>query len=109
MFNYFEEWRKFFMEQDETKKGELKKAFLETTIPKYFTKFEAQVNAEEGPYMVGKKISWLDIQMAHFLEFFEVQEPGLVDAYPGLKKLRETVFAVPQIKAWIDKRPASQF
>lgn len=98
------------MEQDETKKGELKKAFLETTIPKYFTMFEAQVNAEEGPYMVGKKISWLDIQMAHFLEFFEGPEPGLVDdAYPGLKKLRETVFAVPQIKAWINKRPVSQF
>lgn len=97
------------MEQDETKKAELRKAFLETSAPKYFAKFEEQVNANEGNYMVGDKISWLDLQLAHFLEFFEGMEAGILDGYPGLKKLRQTVFEVPQIKAWIDKRPASQF
>ncbi|ODM90476.1 Glutathione S-transferase [Orchesella cincta] len=104
------EWRKFFMEQDETKKAELKKAFVETAVPKYFGKFEAQIASNNGgPYLVGKNLTWVDIQTAHFLEFFEVSKPGLLDSYTALKKLRETVFENDKIKAWLEKRPVTQF
>ncbi|CAL8089279.1 unnamed protein product [Orchesella dallaii] len=104
------EWRKFFMEQDETKKAELKKVFVETTVPKYFTKFEAQIAANNGgPYLVGKNLTWVDLLTAHFLEFFEVSEPGLLEKFGALKKLRDTVFENEKIKAWLDKRPVTQF
>jgi len=101
------EWRKHFTEQDETKKAELKKNFDENVVPKYLSKFEAQIAANGGPYLVGKRVSWIDLQLAHFLEFFEVQAPALLDSYSNLKKLKETVFEIPQIKAWIEKRPVT--
>jgi len=101
------EWRKHFAEQDETKKAELKKNFDENVVPKYLTKFEAQITANGGAFLVGKRISWIDLQLAHFLEFFEAQAAALLDSFPNLKKLKETVFEIPQIKAWIEKRPVT--
>jgi len=101
------EWRKHFREEDEAKKAELKKNFDENVVPKYLAKFEAQISANGGPFLVGKRVSWIDFQVAHFMEFFELQAPGLLDNFPNLKKLKETVFDIPQIKTWIEKRPAT--
>lgn len=98
------------MEQDEAKKAELKKTFEEVTVPKYFGKFEAQIVANGGgPFLVGKKVSWADLQAAHFLEFFVLGNPALLENFPNLKKLKDTVFDIPQIKAWVEKRPVTQF
>jgi len=101
------EWRKHFTEQDETKKAELKKNFDENVVPKYLSKFDAQIAANGGQYLVGKRVSWIDLQLAHFLEFFEAQSPALLENFANLKKLKETVFDIPQIKAWVEKRPAT--
>jgi len=105
--DFRQEWRKHFMEQDETKKAELKKNFDEVVVPKYLSKFDAIVAANGGQYLVGKRVSWVDLQMAHFLDFFSISSPALLDNYENLKKLKETVFEIPQIKAWIEKRPVT--
>jgi len=99
------EWRKHFREEDETRKAELKKNFDDNVVPKYMSKLEAQIVANGGPFLVGKRVSWIDLQVAHFMEFFEIHVPGLLGNYPNLKKLKETVMDIPQIKAWVAKRP----
>jgi len=101
------EWRKHFTEQDETKKAELKKNFDEVVVPKYLSKFDKIVADNGGQFLVGKRVSWIDLQLAHFLDFFAIQAPTLLDNYENLKKLKESVFEIPQIKAWMEKRPVT--
>jgi len=102
------EWRKYFMEKDPVKKEELLGTLLGTTSPKYLGKVEAFKTANAGDFLVGDKLSWIDIQYAHFLEMFvKTSGPEVVGPYPNLKKLQDTVFAVPQIKEWIEKRPVT--
>lgn len=107
---FFTEWRKFFMEKDPLKKEELKATLLGTTSPKYLGKVEAFKLGNGGDFLVGSKLSWIDIQYAHFLEMFvKTSGPEVVTPYPNLQKLQDTVFAVPQIKEWIDKRPVTDY
>lgn len=85
------------------------KNFVETNIPKSYGKLDSIIEKNEGsPYLVGKKISWVDLMLVHYLEMFEMlmpEFPNLLATYPNLTKLRKTVTELPQIKAWIEKRP----
>lgn len=98
------------MEKDPEKKEELKKTLIETTVPKYLGKVENIQKENGGDFLVGQKLTWIDIQYAHFLEMFEVTTgPEVTAAYPNLKKLQKAVFETPEIKEWIDKRPVTEF
>jgi len=109
LVDFRSEWRKFFMEKDAEKKEEMKKGLLETTVPKYLGKVDAIQKENGGNYLVGQKLTWIDIQYAHFLEMFEATTGGEIINYPNLKKMQTTVFETPEIKEWIGKRPVTEF
>jgi glutathione S-transferase len=100
------EWRKFFMEKDEEAKATLKNEFLEIQVPRYFSKLDSIKEKNGGKFLVGENVSWADLMFAHYLEFFEATvDAGMLDKYPNLKALKQNVFEIPQVKAWIEKRP----
>jgi len=102
------EWRKFFMEADEEKKTEMKKTLLETQIPRYFEKFSSIQEANGGQWIVGKNVTWADIHVAIAVDFFSnTVDASVVDNFPVLKALRDSVYELPQIKAWLEKRPVT--
>jgi glutathione S-transferase len=103
-----QEWRKFFMESDEGKKAELKKTLLETQIPKYFNKFSAIKEENGGQWMVGKNVTWADIHLAIAVDFFgSTVDASVLESFPQLKALKDSVYELPQIKAWLEKRPVT--
>lgn len=103
------EFFKVHFENDETKKAEFKKAFVETQVPKYFGKYNSIIEANGGKWLVGQNPSWADLQVATAVELFEVVlDPVVFDSYPAVKQLKESVFALPQIKTWIEKRPKTE-
>lgn len=102
---------KFFYEKDEGKKEEIKKSLLKETLPVYFKKYVKILQKNGTGFLVGKKLTYADIIIAHNLERLAefLKEPTMLDKTPELKKHLETVFSQPGIKEWIAKRPKTAF
>lgn len=96
---------KFVLEKDEAKKQAQKKNLVENIIPKYFGKLN-KIQAENGGnFLVGKSATWADVSIVNTLEGTEkVLGADVLQPYPNLKKLKESVLAIPQIKEYVAKR-----
>jgi len=100
------QWKAFYFEADESKKAEMKKKFLETDVPNCFSRFEKILEKSGGDYLLGGKVCWADLHIAHTLAFYETTvDPGVMKGYPKLLKFKEAVFNIPEIKEWVEKRP----
>jgi len=99
------EWMKFLNEKDEAKKEEVKKAFLDGPAPKYLGKFD-KIQAENGGnWMVGSSVSWADAWISNALERMEdTVDSNLLASYPNLKKMKDSFYAIPNVKAYVAKR-----
>lgn len=57
--------------------------------------------------MIGKDLTWADVFIADKLDRLEQSEGAdVLDKYPNLKKFKEAVYAIPNIKAYVEKRPS---
>jgi len=88
-----------------------KKKILTETFPSLLTKVEADLKANGGKFLVGKKYSWVDFLMAQYVEAFELslESRKFLDDFPTIKSHQEAVFNIPQIKKWIEERPAAPY
>ncbi|CAL8089294.1 unnamed protein product [Orchesella dallaii] len=97
-------------EKDEVKKAELTANFLSNISPLFFGNLESSIAKNgDSPYLVGKNLTWIDLQVAHSLDLFDTIMPNMVGAFPKLRKLKDTVYKIPQIAEWIEKRPKTNF
>ncbi|KAK2151767.1 hypothetical protein LSH36_352g02010 [Paralvinella palmiformis] len=100
-----------YLEKDETKKGELKKAFEEGTLITYMTNLQKFLNQNKGGdgYFVGDSITYADLTFQHYLDLVKplakVDVPW--DKWPKLKALNERVKSHPKVADWIAKRPVT--
>ena len=101
----FEELAKAHFEKDEEKKAELQKTFMEKTVPFVLAKFEALGSTNDSGYLWGNKLTWVDLAFFNWTEFMIPAIPALLDNYPSLKKLKETVETLPNIAKWLKERP----
>lgn len=78
--------------------------------PKWFAKFEAIVGANDGKFLVGKQITWADLYFAAVVNSgLTNSKVDFLSSYPTLKGYLNAVLSIPQIKAYVDKRPATEF
>jgi len=99
-------WAPFYLEQDADKKEVIRKDLVENIFPHFLSKFNDIVAKNGGSYVVGNKATWADFWLTNFLEIWrDTVCPKLMDKYPALQKQMATILAIPQIKAWVDKRP----
>ena len=93
-------------EKDEAKKKELEKKFLDEDLPKWLGQMEKFLDANGGEHLVGADLTWADIAVAvslsHLTDMFKVEwEPRS----PKLAGFQKKVYALPNIKKWIETRP----
>jgi glutathione S-transferase len=94
---------------DDAKKLKAKNNILDKLAPAYYTQIEKDLKENGGKYLVGKNFTWADFLIAHFNEVFEsFVDQTLLDNYPTIKLHQQNVFNVPQIKAWMAKRPVTE-
>ena len=96
-----------FEENDETKRAENKKEVEEKYLPKYLGILEKLItdNSANG-WVFGKNVTYVDlrvVQMVDFVTYFWA--PNVLDAYPGISKLKTAVESLPNIAKWIQERP----
>ncbi|ODM93067.1 putative glutathione S-transferase 7 [Orchesella cincta] len=95
---------------DEKQKAEIKAAFLEKTVPRYFSVIETDLKNNGGKYLVGKTTTWVDFLCAHFTEMFQIYlNTDILTNYPALKAHQHQVFEISAIKEWKDKRPVTPY
>lgn len=83
---------------------------MEKTEDRYLKQFNAIIDANGGKFLVGKDLSWADIWLAHVISNVEIVIGAKLAAnYPAVQKMKDNVFAVPQIKAWVEKRPKTVY
>jgi glutathione S-transferase len=99
------EWRPFLLEKDPEVK-EKKKVSLSALVQIGLQRIEGFVKSNGGSHVAGGEISWADLALAHYLDTFErTVDVDLLKSYPALQKLKDSVFQIPQIKKWVEKRP----
>nr|AVC68798.1 glutathione S-transferase 1 [Subpsaltria yangi] len=93
-------------ERDEKKKAEKKDPLYNETIPFYFKKFETIVSASKG-HLANKKLTWADIYFVAISEHMcFLIDQDILEPYPNLKALKDTIHAIPGIKKYVEQRPA---
>ena len=76
--------------------------YVTEQLPKHFGLLEkfAEQNGSNG-HLVGNEITYPDIKTFSLVDSMQNIKADVVDAFPALKKLTETVAAVPAIHAYL--------
>lgn len=95
-------------EKDETRMAEYIKENREVKMPQFFGMLEKIItsNGNSGHY-VGSSTTLADVTIFDLCD--KIGELVDLEKYPLVKKNRDMVGANSNIKAWVDKRPATDF
>lgn len=102
----------FMFEKDETRKAELKKKYVEETLPKNLAGLEKILKQNNGGngFFVGDGLTWADLGVLNLADWLKViGSEGQLANYEKLHALLARVAAVPSIAEWLAKRPVTQF
>lgn len=98
-----------FFEPDAAKKEEKKAAVISDQAPFYLSRFDDQVK-KNGGYLVNGQLTWADL---HFVATLQVTcdmlGKDVVASHANLAAHREKILNLPNIKAWVAKRPTTPF
>ena len=105
------EMLKGFYEKDEKKKEELRKKFLEETIPSKLPFFEKRASTNENGWLYNGKLTWADLAFYLSATYLLPAAPAALNLkpYPGLQKLYASVESLPNIAKWIKVRPDNDY
>ena len=95
-----------FYEKDEAKKAELFKKYMTENVPATMAILEKLLTKNGGKYLVGKDVTWADIEVVNFWD--GIKQNGMTLDFGANKALEahcEAILALPKIKEWIEKRP----
>jgi glutathione S-transferase len=80
-------------------------SFLDERAPKYLGYFEAVLKKGGGPYLLGRKVTYIDLSVFQLIEGLRYAFPqamqGIERKAPGLVTVRDKVAARPGIKAYL--------
>merc|ERR1711976_57481 len=100
-----------FFTKDEELKKEKKKKVYEETIPTSLKNLEKKVEQRGGDFFIGKKVTWAEM---HFFQIIDalIAEPEskeILEPYPKLKNLFESVQKIPNVAKYLKGRPVTPF
>lgn len=81
---------------------------LEVVTAKYFGIFNKTIQENGGKGLVGSGLTWADIYLCHFSTYFEdFCMCKFINDYPAIEGLIERFYNLPQVKKWMETRPAT--
>ncbi|VDO96001.1 unnamed protein product [Heligmosomoides polygyrus] len=110
--DYRAEVKKFYYTSVGLTTGDLEKLKTEEALPArtkflgFLTKF---LKKNPSGFLVGDKISWVDLLIADHVADMTNRVPEFVEGFPEVKTHVERIEQTPRIKKWIETRPASAF
>ncbi|OWF40796.1 S-crystallin SL11-like [Mizuhopecten yessoensis] len=100
---------KVMFEKDDAKKAELLKTHTEKTIPEFVTKMEKKVSANKSGFLAGSACSLADLALFDIMDGMSMKYDNVFASGPKVKAHMEKIAALPKIKAYLAKRPKTDF
>jgi len=100
-----------FFEQDPERKEKIKNRLRDEEYPRLLGYLERKLKCNGGKHIVGNKWTWADFAIANFIDGMVkrgADEAKVLEKLPGLSGLAKSVNEIPEIAAWIAKRPATE-
>ena len=98
---------KVHYEPDEAKKAELAAKLQAEVIPTHMKIFETKLTQSTTGYLVGNSLTLADICFFSILDALAEKSAAILDHFPAIKKLNETVKTLPHIAKWLAARPVT--
>ena len=112
MKDYFSEAQPYFTamraQKPAAEQEKLKKEAFQPAVERLFKFLEKYLKKSKSGFLVDSGLTWVDLFVADHLGTLTGFEPHALDGHKELQHLREKVLAVPEIKEWVAKRPATQ-
>jgi len=99
---------KVMHQPEEAKKAELAKVFKDEKLPVWLTMMETVLKKQGGKHFTGSSLSWADIIVFHIVSSLKDRWSPDMSSHPCLSSLVTMVGSLPNIKAWIQKRPVTE-
>merc|ERR1712018_152791 len=97
---------KMFFEKDEKKKAELVEKMQKEIVPTAMSNLEKILGKNGGKHMVGNDVTWADFEVANFFQIvLNAHGEKAFGANKNLLALTKKVMEMPNVKAWVEKRP----
>ncbi|KAK0050281.1 glutathione S-transferase 7 [Biomphalaria pfeifferi] len=100
---------KVFFEKDENKKAESLKNLREVEVPKYLGFFEKLLKESGSGYFVGSSLTLAELYVYDLLFNFQERSIVKLDDFHLLNTLYTKVDNQDKIKAYVSKRPVTEF
>ncbi|KAK6026174.1 glutathione S-transferase protein [Ostertagia ostertagi] len=101
--DYLEEVRPFFRVVEALGKD----VFLPAN-KKFFAFITKFLKDNKSGYLVGDSLTWVDLLVAESATFTD-KFPTLYDGFSEVKAHAEKIRSIPELKKWIETRPASDY
>jgi len=95
-------------EKDPEKKKELFEAVKTSHIEPFLKRYEHFLEKSGHDYFINNQITWADIYLFDAFQKWEHRHPELFQGHPKLRHFIEKVAGNPNIKRWIETRPATE-
>lgn len=97
---------KFKWEKDEARKAENQKKFEEESLVDFAKHVEKLISSNGDKFVIGKELTWADtslaVTMSNVSDMFAVEWRSKA---PKIAAHQDMVYALPNIKKWIESRP----
>ncbi|XP_075215228.1 uncharacterized protein LOC142321122 [Lycorma delicatula] len=94
-------------DKDENSKAKKYEPLMKETVPFYLEKIDNLIKENDG-YLANGKLSWGDLLFVAIIDYFNYAlEFNITEKHSNIQALHNKVVNIPQIKAWIEKRPKS--
>lgn len=105
----FSEIGAYYYESDAKIKEPKYEPLVKETIPYFLERLDAQVK-KNGGYFIGGQVTWADLFFVGILDYMSAMAKfNIIEKYQHLVELKDKILNIPNIKAWVDKRPESEF
>ncbi|CAB0041531.1 unnamed protein product [Trichogramma brassicae] len=95
--------------EDNAEAKAAKLAAAKETVPFMIGRLDEQAK-KNGGYLVSGKLTWADLLFVAVLDYLNAMAKyDIIENAETLKALRTKVLELPKIKAWVAKRPESEF
>jgi prostaglandin-H2 D-isomerase / glutathione transferase len=98
---------KVHYETDEVKKAELAAKLQTEVIPTHMKIFETKLTQTNTGHLVGASLTLADIYLFAILDSTAEKSAAILEHFPSVKKLAETVKAMPHVAKWLESRPVT--
>jgi len=99
----------WYYEEDPVKKPEVWKKLETEHIVPFADRCEKFLTSTGTGYFVNKTITWADIFLFDFYHDAKSKTPHLFKSHPKLTEFIDKIASQPKIKAWLEKRPQTEY